>query len=280
LVVGSARARSSSRCWQTGSAVRTVGRRLRLGGTRASARCGWATAGGWLRPRRGRCGRCDCTHVLLAATVVPRRRDCTEVIGQALFAAACGAGHRTIAAELDRPPGTVRGWVRACGRSGVAPRRWPAAAGWRWGISLGEEVSCQWPAESPLAYGVEALRWAYTGYVERFGRIADFWELLVALTGGRTTLTGSRAGATLKLGGGDPSLFLRATPRSSPSATWASSSTLSPNTYQRATRVRRNSASSGSTNRHEPLALECSSRPSSWSESIARWAALASIPFA
>ena len=69
-----------------------------------------------LRPRRGRCGCCDSTHVLLPATVVPRRRDCTQVIAQALFAAAGGAGHRTIAAELDRPPGTVRGWLRSFGR--------------------------------------------------------------------------------------------------------------------------------------------------------------------
>lgn len=133
-----------------------------------------------LRPRRGRCGPCDATHVVLPATVVPRRRDCTEVIGQALFAAACGAGHRTIAAELDRAPGTVRGWLRAFGRRAETIGR----CGSRWAVSLGEELPRRWPAESPVAYGVEALRWAYAACVERFGRIADFWELLVAMTGG------------------------------------------------------------------------------------------------
>jgi len=133
-----------------------------------------------LRPRRGHCGRCDSTHVLLPATVVPRRRDCTQVIGQALFAAACGAGHRTIAAELDRPPGTVRGWLRAFGRRAEALAR----CGWRWAISLGDEVPCRWPDRSPVAYAVEALRRAYEWWVERFGRTADFWELLVAMTGG------------------------------------------------------------------------------------------------
>jgi len=132
-----------------------------------------------LRPRRG-CGRCDCTHVVLPAAFVPRRRDCAQVIGQALFAAAGGAGHRTIAAELDRPPGTVRGWLRSFGRRAGALGRW----GWRWAVSLGEEVPRQRPAESPVAYGVEALRWAYTAYVARFGRTAGFWELLVALSGG------------------------------------------------------------------------------------------------
>ena len=114
------------------------------------------------------------------ATVVPRRRDCTQVIAQALFAAAGGAGHRMIAAELDRPPGTVRGWLRAFGRRAEALAR----CGWRWAISLGEEPPRRWPAESPLAYGLEALRWAYEGYVESFGRTADFWELLVAMCGG------------------------------------------------------------------------------------------------
>ena len=80
------------------------------------------------------------------------------------------AGHRTIAAELDRLPGTVRGWLRAFGRRAEALAR----CGWRWAISLGEEPPRRWPAESPLAYGLEALRWAYEGYVESFGRTADF----------------------------------------------------------------------------------------------------------
>ena len=61
-----------------------------------------------LRPRRGRCGRCDSTHVLLAATFVPRRRDCTQVIGHALFAAAGGAGHRD-----DRGRARSPAWHRA-----------------------------------------------------------------------------------------------------------------------------------------------------------------------
>ncbi len=68
---------------------------------------------------------------------LPRRRDGVEVIGEALLAKAQGAGHRTIAARLERPPVTVRGWLRAfagraetmrcalcaCGRPAVGAER-------------------------------------------------------------------------------------------------------------------------------------------------------------
>jgi hypothetical protein len=41
-----------------------------------------------------------------------RRADGVAVIGLASLAKAGGAGHRTIAAGLGRPAGTVRGWLR------------------------------------------------------------------------------------------------------------------------------------------------------------------------
>ena len=66
-----------------------------------------------LRPRRARCSGCRASHVLLAGTVLPRRADTTAVIGTALLASARGAGHRHIAADLARPAGTVRRWLRA-----------------------------------------------------------------------------------------------------------------------------------------------------------------------
>ncbi len=67
----------------------------------------------WLRPRRARCRSCRCTHVMLPAWSVPRRRDGAEAIGLALLAHSAGAGHRAIAERLERPPTTVRGWLRA-----------------------------------------------------------------------------------------------------------------------------------------------------------------------
>jgi hypothetical protein len=54
--------------------------------------------------------------VLLAASMLLRRADGVVVIGAALLAKAAGAGHRTVAAGLGRPAGTVRGWLRRFAR--------------------------------------------------------------------------------------------------------------------------------------------------------------------
>ena len=67
---------------------------------------------GRLRPRRGRCRGCLRTQVLLPASVLLRRADAVTVIGEAFLARAGGAGHRLIAAGLNVPPSTVRGWLR------------------------------------------------------------------------------------------------------------------------------------------------------------------------
>lgn len=66
-----------------------------------------------VRPRRVRCAACRATQVLLPGSLLPRRADATEVIGAALLAKAQGRGWRRIAAELGRPPATVRRWLRA-----------------------------------------------------------------------------------------------------------------------------------------------------------------------
>lgn len=86
----------------------------------ALARWGWARARSVrgmsgvvvLRPRRGRCGSCGVTQVLLPALSLARRADDVEVIGAALIAAASGVGWRVVAARLGRPGETVRGWLR------------------------------------------------------------------------------------------------------------------------------------------------------------------------
>lgn len=65
-----------------------------------------------LRPRRGRCGGCRGTHVLLPVSLLVRRADGVAVIGAALAAKAAGVGHRRIAARLERAASTVRGWLR------------------------------------------------------------------------------------------------------------------------------------------------------------------------
>jgi Domain of unknown function (DUF6431) len=63
----------------------------------------------------GGCGR---THVLLPAFLLGRRLDVVEVIWSALRACVDGLGWRRLAALVDRPATTVRGWTaRARGRA-------------------------------------------------------------------------------------------------------------------------------------------------------------------
>ena len=78
----------------------------------------------WRRPRRGRCGDCGGTHVLLAADALVRRRDETAVIGAALVMKAAGSGHRSAADRLGLPSSTVRGWFRRFARNAEAIRVW------------------------------------------------------------------------------------------------------------------------------------------------------------
>jgi hypothetical protein len=130
-----------------------------------------------LRPRRAWCAPCEQTHVLLPAWAVTRRRDGTEVIGRALLANANGRGHRRIAAELGRPAGTVRGWLRAFARRAEAvtscARRWELAAGGGGdrGIVSG----------SPLVQALDALGRATRACRLRLDVSASPWELAVAL---------------------------------------------------------------------------------------------------
>ena len=65
------------------------------------------------RPRRSRCAGCDATHVLIAADMLPRRRDVVAVIGAALMARARGLSVRQAAAGIvGVTVSTVRGWLR------------------------------------------------------------------------------------------------------------------------------------------------------------------------
>jgi hypothetical protein len=59
------------------------------------------------RPRRGRCGSCLVTQVLLPDWCLARRRDRVEVVGSALMSKVSGEGHRRIAKEIDVPEGTA-----------------------------------------------------------------------------------------------------------------------------------------------------------------------------
>src|SRR4051812_7814566 len=103
-----------------------VEERLRSGGLACPGCAGVLAGWGWARarrvrgrdggvrvvPRRSRCRGCRATHVLLPVLLLVRRADTAAVIGAALEAKAAGRGHRRIAEQLGRPPGTGRGWLR------------------------------------------------------------------------------------------------------------------------------------------------------------------------
>jgi hypothetical protein len=118
--------------------------------------------------------------VLLPAWSVPRRRDGAEVIGHALLASAQGDGHRKIAARLQRPPGTVRGWLRAFAARAEAVR----CCALRWAYAIDPTLASTVPAGSPLADAVGALGTAARACRLALEHQASAWELAVALTGG------------------------------------------------------------------------------------------------
>ena len=105
-----------------------------------------------VRPRRGYCRSCQTTHLLLPAWSLPGRRDGAEVIGQALVLGAQGDGHRTIARQLDREPGTVRGWLRAARRGAPALYRAGCDGRSRWIQSprAPSRPGRRWPMRSRL----------------------------------------------------------------------------------------------------------------------------------
>jgi hypothetical protein len=136
--------------------------------------------------RRVRCRSCAVTHVLVPASLMARRRDAVEVIGDALHLAALGYGHRRIAARLQRPPDTVRGWLRAARRV-LEPVRACAA---RWYVSLDPDCGPVLPQGSPLADTVELLMLAARAWHLRFGAPRSGpWQRAQWLTSGLFSAT-------------------------------------------------------------------------------------------
>jgi hypothetical protein len=136
----------------------------------------------WVRPRRARCASCGATHVLLAATVLPRRADRVESVGTALLAAAGGRGHRPIAAALGLPPDTVRGWLRRARQRAEWLRVLAMQRAFEVDPMLGPVI----PRRSRLADAVETLGLAVAALTRRLGVLAASpWPVIAALTGGR-----------------------------------------------------------------------------------------------
>lgn len=146
---------------------------------------------GDLRPRRGRCGLCSATHVLLAVVCLLRRADGVDVIGAALLAKAAGAGHRPIAARLDRPVSTVRGWLRAFARNAE-----PVRALFSGLLVQLDPVTGPLPAyPGVLADAVEVVGACAAAARRRLGVVGAVspWQLAAAVTGGRLLVPGGPA---------------------------------------------------------------------------------------
>jgi hypothetical protein len=147
---------------------------------------GWARermvrGAGRFLPRRGRCRGCLRTQVLLPASVLLRRADASTVIGAALLAKARGAGHRPIAALLNVPASTVRGWLRRIVSVGDRVLAVLAAAA----AELGTEFAAPAPTAGPVAAVVEMLGALAAALARRLGGSCSSWRLAAVLTGGR-----------------------------------------------------------------------------------------------
>lgn len=143
---------------------------------------------GMLRPRRARCDDCRVTHVLLSVACLWRRADAVEVIGAALRAKAAGAGHRPIAARLDRPVSTVRGWLRAFARNAETVRSGVTSVLAQLDRLHGPIL----PARSVFADAVEAVGTVAAAARRRLGVVGAVspWQLASAVTDGRLLASG------------------------------------------------------------------------------------------
>jgi hypothetical protein len=115
--------------------------------------------------------------------LLPRRLDEVDVIGAALLGAVCGAGHRRLADRLDRPDGTVRGWLRAARRRAGWVHAQLATVGARLpDHHLGAAV----PPPTQLGEAVEAAGRVASAYRRHLGTgLLPAWQLLNQLTDGR-----------------------------------------------------------------------------------------------
>lgn len=148
---------------------------------------GWARARsvrgapGRLRPRRAVCTGCGGTHVLLPASVLLRRADAVTVIGAALLARAGGWGHRRVAALVDRPASTVRGWSRRIGQ--VADRVLAVLAAVA--AELGTEFVAPAPTGDRVGAVVELVGALARAAGRRLGGSCEPWRLAAVVCGGR-----------------------------------------------------------------------------------------------
>lgn len=145
-----------------------------------------------VRPRRAACRGCRATHVLLPVGVLLRRADAVEVVGAAIGARATGLGARPIAALVDRPLGTVRGWLRRFGSRTEAVRGWFT----RLLCAVAVDPVLPEPAGSGWADAVAAIRAAAVAVAARFVVAGvTVWQVACVVSAGRLLAPGWPAGS-------------------------------------------------------------------------------------
>jgi Domain of unknown function (DUF6431) len=156
------------------------GRLARWGHARERTVFGPGRKGREVRPRRSRCTACLVTHVLLPARLLLRRADEAAVIGAALAAAGRGQGYRRVAAGLEVPVDTVRGWLRrAAVRAGQVREVFTKVA-----AAVSADPVPLEPAGSPLADALVAVAAAAAATAGRWPRLlmVSPWEIAAAVT--------------------------------------------------------------------------------------------------
>lgn len=113
-------------------------------------------------------------------TMLVRRGDWAEVIGQALELKAAGLGQRSIATAVGGCRSTVRGWLSRFAVVAEIVR----AHLTRWALWLDPGLVRLEPSGDPLGDAVAAVAAAGVAAAERLG-IGGRWQFASAATGGR-----------------------------------------------------------------------------------------------
>jgi hypothetical protein len=130
--------------------------------------------------------------VLLPVGVLLRRADAVAVVGAAIAAKARGLGTRPIAVSVDRPLGTVRGWLRRIGGRIEAVRAWFT----RLLCQVAVDPVPPTPTGSVWADAVAAMRAAARAVAVRFAVAGvTVWQVAGAASAGRLLSPGWPAGS-------------------------------------------------------------------------------------
>ena len=117
--------------------------------------------------------------MLIPTRSLPRRADSVETVGVALLGAAGGLGYRRVAARVELPATTVRGWLRRARANSEAVRADATVAAYQ----LDPMAHRFDPTGSALGDMVDAVGRAVAAWVLRFGPRTSPCQLAVALTG-------------------------------------------------------------------------------------------------